>query len=547
MRSALVALAALLLPAAAMASTAADSRLEEVVVTSTPLRRAVADSIQPVWVSEADALIVGRSQSLGETLAGQPGVSATSFGPQASRPVIRGLGGGRVQMYQDGGDALDVSALSEDHAVTIEPLLAERIEVVRGPATLAFGNAASAGLVNVLTGRIPSRLDAPPFSAAMELRGDGASGERAVAARGAGSVGAWRFHGDGHRRRSNDLDIPGFAQSDALRERLGADADQSRGVLRDSDGQSTGGAGGAALRGEQGFLGLAVSRHEMDYGIPGSEGGRIDMAQTRYDLEGEWRTPAALLENLRLRASWNDYRHAELEPDGEVGTRFDQTGHEMRLTGDHRPLAGWRGLVGLQWRDVDFEALGDEAFVPASRTRNVGLFVVEERAFGSLLLEGGLRLESQRIRPDANAGFADYDDDALSASAGALWKFAPSASLALNLTSTERHPSATELYADGPHFAVQRFEIGDPALGIERARAADLALHASIGAAQATVSLFVSDYTDFIQPRRTGTFGDGLPLVQFAAPRRGPVAGASRPDTRAGGHLARRPGPPGRR
>ena len=234
-------------PGSGMARTVAEelpASLEEVIVTATPLRRTALESLQPVFVVGGDGLVVARGQSLGEMLAASPGVSATSFGPLASRPVIRGLGGERVQMYQDGGDALDVSALSDDHAVTIESLLAEQIEVVRGPATLAFGNSASAGLVNVLTGRLPTRRDAESFAAAMELRADDASGERAVAARADGGSGPWRLHGDLHRRSSNELRIPGFAQSTALREQLGADADQTRGVLPDSDGESEGGAGG---------------------------------------------------------------------------------------------------------------------------------------------------------------------------------------------------------------------------------------------------------------------------------------------------------------
>jgi iron complex outermembrane receptor protein len=491
------------------------ARLEEVVVFATPLRRTALESLQPVFVIGGDGLVLARGQSLGDTLAASPGVSATSFGPQASRPVIRGLGGERVQMYQDGGDALDVSALSDDHAVTIEPLLAEQIEVVRGPATLAFGNSASAGLVNVLTGRLPTRRDAPPFAAALELRADEASGERAAAARADGSLGPWRFHGDLHRRSSQELSIPGFAQSAALRERLGVDADATRGVLPDSDGESEGGAGGVSWLGDRGRLGIAASRYDATYGIPGGEAVRIDMGQTRYDLEGEWRMQSGVLDVARLRASWNDYAHAELEPDGAVGTQFAQVGREARLTGEHRPLRGWRGLLGVQWRDVDFDARGEEAFVPPSKTRNLGVYLVEERSVGPLLLEGGLRLEQQKISPAASSGLADYDNDALTASAGASWTLAGATHIALNLTSTERHPTATELYADGPHLAVQRFERGDPTLGTELARTVDLALRRGIAGWQANVSLFLSDYRDFIYPSLTGGIEDDLPVVEF--------------------------------
>ena len=495
-------------------------RLEEVVVTATALRHSALESVQPVFVRGGDELIVARSQSLGETLANQPGLSATSFGPQASRPVIRGLGGERVQMYQDGGDALDVSALSDDHAVAIESLLAEQIEVVRGPATLAFGNTASAGLVNVLTGRIPTRRDAAPFAAAMELRADDASGERAVAARAETGSGAWRFHGDVHRRTTDEVTIPDYALSDALRRRLaaaGQDLDLTRGVLPNSASESSGGAGGGSYVGARGHLGVAVSRYDTQYGIPGEEQSSIDLSQTRYDFDGAWLEPAAALRNIRLRASWNDYEHAELESTGEVGTQFNQVGREARLTAEHAPLAGLRGLLGIQWRDVDFEALGAEAFVPPSRTRNLGLFIVEERSIGPVVVEAGLRLERQRIAPVAATAFDEYDNDAFSASAGAMWKLTDATRLALNLTSTERHPSSTELFADGPHLAVQRFEIGDPALGTERARTVDLSLRNAFGEWRSNVSVFLTDYTDFIFARQTGDVEDDLPVVQYEA------------------------------
>ncbi len=229
----LLVLALASLPAHGTNAAEAVSRVQEVVVTATPLRRPALESVQPVFVRGGDPLVVTRGQSLGETLANQPGISATSFGPQASRPVIRGLGGERVQMYQDGGDALDLSALSDDHAVAIESLLAEQIEVVRGPATLAYGSTASAGLVNVLTGRIPTRRVAQPFAADLELRADDASGERALVARATAGSGPWRFHGDVHRRNTDDVTIPRFAFSESLRAALAArgdDVDPTRGA-----------------------------------------------------------------------------------------------------------------------------------------------------------------------------------------------------------------------------------------------------------------------------------------------------------------------------
>jgi iron complex outermembrane receptor protein len=500
-----------------------------------------------------DYLIRARASSVGETLADQPGVSATWFGPQASRPVIRGASGERVQMYQDGSDVLDVSALSNDHAVTLDPLIVDRIEVIRGPATLLYGNAASAGLVNMLTNRIarnePDRL----FGGAVEARGNTGLDERALSARTEFGSRQWRFTADVHRRSTDDVSIPEFGISDALRAALDAAGElpeDTSGRLANSASESRGGGVGISRVGDWGHIGASFSRFSTEYEIPGpgeeeeedtgtplesianglgkpaalprqagkigdGDGIYIDMGQTRYDLDAEWREPLRGFANLRLRAGWNDYEHREIEPGGELGTVFLQSGSEARLTAEHLPLAGWRGTFGLQYRDLDLEAIGAEAFVPASVTRNIGLFLFEERQFGAWKLATGVRLEQQDIDLPAIAS-AGYDDTATSGSLGTIWQFSEPLQLALNLTHTERHPTATELYADGPHLAVRRFEIGDGDLGRETALTADLALRGSIGGnGRFSASVFRSDYQDYIFPALTGGTEDGLPVVQY--------------------------------
>lgn len=521
------------------AASPAQERLDEVVITSTPLRETALETAQPVRVLDGEELLRNRSASLGETLAQQPGVSATWFGPQASRPVIRGIGGERVQMYQDGSDALDASALSNDHAVTIDPLVAERVEVVRGPATLLFGNSASAGLVNVITRRIPRAASERPLRGAVELRGDSALDERSVAAQAEFGTGPWRLQTDLHRRTTGDVSIPGFATLDALRA-----PEEVAGTLANSASETRGGGVGFSRVGDWGHAGLSFSRFDTQYEIPGpgeeeeEEGGGeelagdglfpiaaarvgdgdgiyLDMAQSRWDLDADLRAPFAGIATLRLRAGFNDYEHAEIEPGGEVGTVYLQRGLDVRAAAEHQPLAGWRGVFGAQWRDLDLEAIGEEAFVPPSVTRNLGLFLFEERSFGALTAELGVRLEQQRI--DLPGASSAYDDEALSASAGLVWRVADAWRVTANLTSTERHPTATELFADGPHIAVRRFEIGNAALGTEQALGLDAGLHASAGPLTASVSAFVSDYSDYIYAAPTGAIEDGLPVIVYTA------------------------------
>ena len=504
--------------------------LQEVIVTATPLRSSVLETAQPLRVIGGDTLVRTRAASLGETLAGTPGVSANYFGPIASRPLIRGQGGQRVQVYQDGGDALDASALSDDHAVTVEPLLADRIEVIRGPAALMFGSAAAAGAINVVTQRIPDRIPERGFATALELRGDDGLDERAVAARADARLGShWVLHGDLHRRTTGNAHIPGYAWSEALRDEAaaaGEPVDETQERLLNSDSESDGRSAGLSRIGETGWFGVSVSDFATEYGLPGPgeeagepPGVRLDMEQRRYDVAGEWRPATGLLSSLRLRASRNDYEHAEIEPEGDVGTVYSQLGEELRLGAEHRELGGWRGSLGLQWRDIDFDAEGAEAFLPPSMTRNLGVFLFEEKRFGALTLEAGARLEQQRIQVRSADPAPDYDDDGLSGSLGALWTLRPDTTLALQLTSTERHPTATELYASGPHLAVGRFETGNAELGTETARTADLGLRlgGSDAGWTASVSVFLSDYSDYIVAAPTGGFEDGLPAIEYQA------------------------------
>jgi len=425
-------------------------------------------------------------------------------------------------VLEDGLGSLDVSALSPDHAVTVESLLADQVEVLRGPATLLYGNGTVGGVVNVVTSRIPSGAGDAPLGGAAEVRGNSAMDERAATGRLDATLGAVGLHLDGFTRETDDVEIDGIAWSQAIRDQFAADGlpvDETAGRVTNSDTDSQGGGVGASWLLDNGFAGAGYSRFETNYGVPGpgeepgEAGVRIDMEQDRYDLAGELADVLPGFGTLRLRASWNDYLHREIEADGAIGTTFDQQSFEARASADHAPVAGWRGAVGAQYRDTELEATGEEAFVPASDTRNVGVFVFEELPVGSLTWQLGLRLENQDI--DVAGSLPDYDDTSINASAGLVWDFATEWSVALNLTRAERHPAATELYADGPHLAVQRFEAGDPGLDPETALAADVTLRRTAGAVRFSLTGFVSRFSDFIYADGTGAVEDGLPVFAY--------------------------------
>ena len=497
---------------------AAEPRLDEVVVTAVALRKSPLEVAQPTAILTGDELRRQVATSIGETLSQELGVSSSYFGPTASRPVIRGLGGYRVQVLDDGISSLDVSSLSQDHAVSLESVVAQQIEIIKGPAALLYGSGAAGGLVNIVSNRIPGERAENPISVAAELRGDTAMDERTAAVGLDGGVGGFGFHVDYFDRETDDVQIPGFAQSHALREQLIANGEvpsDVRGHVDNTASDTNGGAIGASYIGDAGFVGAAWSQYDTVYGIPGEEEAFIDMKQDRFDAKAEWTPEGSAIDAIRLRGGYNDYTHTEFEAPGEPGTLFNQDAYELRLAVDHHFGEAWNGTVGVQYLDVDFEAIGDEAFVPRSTTESISVFGFEERNFGDWTLELGARAENQTINPDPTAGLPDSDESAVSVSAGTVWKFAANQALALNVTRTERNPQAVELFANGPHIAAQRFEIGDPELDKESAITADLSLRHSAEHLEWVVSAFYNDYTDYIFPNPTGAIADDLPVFSY--------------------------------
>src|SRR6056297_90847 len=319
--------AALLCAGALQAQEAAEETIEEIVVTAAPL----GDVLQPTSVFKGAELFTDRAPTLGETLARQPGVSSSYFGPASSRPIIRGLGGSQVIMLSDGISSLDAADVSADHAVTIEPLLAEAIEIIRGPTTLLYGNSAAGGVVNVIDNRIPRRPAEAPVTGAVEVRADTAAEEQALVGRLDGGTGAFAWHLDAYSRDTEDVEIDGFATADPD----DREPDETAGILPNSFSESDGYSAGASWVGDRGFLGFSWSGSEMTYGLPGhgheheeehgeeehgheehgeEEGSPfIDLDQSRFDVRGEYALNGAYLEAVKFALGTNDYEHAEIE------------------------------------------------------------------------------------------------------------------------------------------------------------------------------------------------------------------------------------------
>lgn len=493
-------------------------KLDEFVVTASPLSRAVDEIAQPAAVIGGPRLDLAKQLSLGETLAQQPGVSSTYFGPSASRPVIRGMGSDRIRVLAGGVGTMDASVVSPDHAVSLDPLLVDRIELVRGPAALLYGGSAVGGIVNVVDARIPEEKPARAFSGRLETRYGSAADERAGAAVLTGATGEWAWRLDGFERRSDDVAIPGYAATDDKRaELLAAGEPVAHGTLVNSAAEGQGaGAGLTRFFGDAGHFGVSYNGVGSRYGTVAEPDVTIDLRQRRWDFHGEAMQPTDWLRAARFQLGLSRYQHTEFEGD-EIGTVFKNRGYEGRLELMHAAIGPVTGAIGWQAARSDFSTAGEEAILPASLTTNRAIFVYEEIVRPTVTWELGARVEQQRLKPRADATFTARRDTLAAFSAGAVWKLPQDYSLALSLTNSERAPNAQELFVAGPHAGTGAFEIGDPALRAEKVRGADLTLRKRVGSWSGALTAFVNRFDGFIFEEATGaTDADsGLPIYEF--------------------------------
>ena len=377
---------------AASAPAWAQQSPQSVLVTGNPLRSS--DIATPASVLSSNGLVLRRSSSLGDTLDGLPGLSSTYFGPNAARPVIRAQDGDHIRVLNNSGASLDASSLSFDHAVPIEPLVVERIEVLRDSAALLYGGSVVGGGVNAIDNRIPkARIDL--VSGAFEARLGGAAGERSASALVETGGSGFALHADAFARATDDLRVPAFDRP------LQFGSTQRRTNVANSASRAEGGAVGSSVLWPEGHLGASLDTYRNDYGIVAEDDITIRMRRERFAVAGEVRVRAGFISTLRAKATGTDYGHREIEGDGQMGTTFETRGTDARVEAMHRalPLGGGRveGSFGLQFESSRFSALGAEAFVPSTRTRKAAVFVLERWSWAdSGHVSIGLRAEQVR-------------------------------------------------------------------------------------------------------------------------------------------------------
>ncbi|MDP1778240.1 MAG: TonB-dependent receptor [Brevundimonas sp.] len=525
--------------AAAAQSAPRSAELDEVIVTGTPFGVTDRASLLAVEVLDEEDLAVAPASSLGDLVNGLPGVRSTNFAPGASRPVIRGLSGPRVQVLTNGLGMIDASSVSPDHQVAVDPAEARRIEIVRGPSTLTFGGSAIGGVVNIIDDRIPTEpaeggLDGHVSAQASTIDDATSFGGRLKA-----NAGPLVFTADAFTRSASDYDVPVFPESQRLLDEEGETAGDERTVGNTFVELDQYGAGVSWI-GSRGYFGASVKRVETTYGVPGhahepdpldpdaeEEGVSIGLGQTRVDVRGEWAFDAGPFSAARLSGGWADYSHTEFEG-SQVGTRFFSEGQEGRFELIQRERNGWQGVFGLQLLDRTFDAVGDEAYVPRTEIAEQGLYTVQRFDRGGLGFEGGLRLDGRSL--ESLAGDRDFTN--VSASAGAFFRPSAALFLGLSVARNERAPSEVELFAEGAHVATGAFEVGDIDLDSEVATSIEATAHFASGPFEFDLHAYHADYDGFIDLRPTGLedADSGLPIfayVQTDATFRGFEAEAS--------------------
>lgn len=564
-----VSLAALVGPVA-LAQTAnseADTG-DVIVVRSAPLQLQSDEMVGSVGVVSAQQIERDLNGNIADTLDRLPGVSSTYFGPAAGRPIIRGLGADRVRMLIDGLAALDASSSSPDHAVSAEALGAQQIEVLRGPAAIAYGGGAVGGVVNVLDGRIPSERNEELFEGFAYLGATSVDEGTQAAGRVTADFNGLMLQIEGLKREGGNFEIPGFAETEALREEHhhededhdedddhdhDEDHDEDHeeeepayGEVPDSDYTFETYSGAVSLVRDWGFIGLSVKETDAEYGLPGhshahedehdeddhdeddhdedhddhdedhdehehegEEAPRLVLDQTRIDLRGELNRDA-LFNRIRWSFAHAHYTHAELE-EGEIGTLFRKNGFEGRIEVAHDHGGDRQGAWGVQVLTQDFSATGEEAYIEPVTTQDWGAFVTERWDNGDWGLEGGLRVETRELSGQrANRSF-----DTVSGSGSLFIRPTEDWFVAATLSRTERAPTDAEVFADGPHAATRAYERGDLDLGTETAWSGEFTARFSGQRLSAEGNVFYADYDGFIGLFPTGEEEDGFDVFEY--------------------------------
>ena len=482
-------------------------------VTGNPLGVGSDQMVIPISILNGRELSLRRENTLAETLNSIPGVSNSSFGPSAGRPMIRGMDSDRIKILQNGVNNLDASNLSFDHGVSIDPLIIEQIDVIRGPATLLYGGGAVGGAVNAIDHRIPKEKF-EGITGRGEVRYGGANLEQSNAAVVDVGTGNFVMHFDAYNRDAKNLKIPGNALSarkSASKSWDPADlvyksytGDHGTNKLINSQSETKGGAIGVSMIFDRGYAGVSYAKHQTQYGSPLESAVSIDMDNDRFDFASEIRDLGTFFDRAKFRAAYTDYMHKEIEG-GAINTTFKNQGVDGTFELGHQPILGIKGVMGLQFESGKFQALGAEAFVPSSKTNSQSAYVYEELPINQHKVTFGLRHGQHDVDSKGGGSFvaANKSFKTNNGAIGGLYTLNSQWSLTGNLSHNERAPSYFELYANGVHAATGTYEQGQANLKIEKSNGLDSQIRWKSGQDSLTLGAYFTKFSNYIGLRST--------------------------------------------
>ena len=534
-----VAILAVIAPSAFAQDDESTQKLDTIQVTAHPLVQTAVDYSAADNVIKSDQLVQGGT-TIGEALSNQVGVYSNQFGPGASRPVIRGQDAARVKVLANASETMDVSTLSPDHAVTVDPTLAKQIEIVRGPSTLLYGAGNVGGLVNVTDNKIPTQMPENGYEGKLGVRYNTGNDEKLATAGvtvGLGDQVALRV--EGLKRDANNYIAPDYVHEGEKERRVDNTFAESQNVTL-----------GLSWIYDRGFTGVSYTNRQDQYGLPGHNheyesceahlagqphlhcgehdhdheedtheahdhshaGPWVDLKSERYDFRSELADPFAGFQKLRVQASYTDYQHDEIE-EGQAATTFKSEGYDTRLELLHNPIGAWEGVIGTQFGRQKLDITGEEAlFAGPSTTDKWSLFALEHRQWNDVHFELAARLDQQSI--DIDSPQKDYDDHAFSYSGAANWAFAPNYKLSLVASHQERLPMAQELYSQGKHLATNTYELGNENLAVEKSNNLELGFHYDTDRLNYHVHVFHNWFDDYIYAQTLDRYED-FRLIQY--------------------------------
>lgn len=487
-----------------------EEKLESIDVIEREETQGLIDFVPSVTKLKGPELMKKRQTTIGETLGAEAGVQSTSFGPNASRPVIRGLDGDRIRVLQNGLGTLDASTQSLDHAIPVDTLTIDQVEIVRGPMSLLYGSSAVGGVVNLLTNRIHYEFEEGFFSKFLFI---GESVNQGLSSGAHLNYGKnnWVYHFDGSTRNLGDVSVPGYAHSRKFRS-TNPSSPEPKDEVPNSFNKQDNVALAVSRIFNRGHLGLSYNHFNTLYGTVADEEVSIDMTQNRFEFHSEYRPESGKIRKWKMKSAQSDYFHSELEG-GATGTRFKNKGNETRIEALNKN-GDWNGVSGIHTQIFSFSADGEEAFLPSSDNRKLSAFSFQQLSLGKNALRFGGRIEDHFIHKQSSEEFGSSDKKGFlgyNASLGHCYDFSKKNTLETSLSYTERAPTFQELYSNGEHVATDTFEVGDSGLKKEKASALEVTFKKSTDDHHFTTSVYSQVFENYISLNPTGGDVSGVP------------------------------------